>query len=375
MQLVAAIILVVWVLAFVRTILNLTTVPRLSPDAHPSQEPLVSIVIPARNEARVIERTIRALLVQDYSALEVIVVDDRSTDDTAAIARSIADPRLMVIDGEEPPSGWLGKPWALHQGSGLARGELLLFVDADLVYAPGALRAAVAELEATGVAMITLFPRFEMRGFAEQALMPMLPFTALSVMPVWLSNRSTIVGLALGGGSGNLIRRSAFDMTRRFEPLNRAVVDDIALARMVRRNGLRTCVVRADELISVRMYHGAREIIDGFSKNIFFAAGGSLFLAALFLVLMFVFHLLPYVLALTGDRTSIATVVLIIVTRLVLFRSLRYRLDNALFLHPVMVLGWACIFLRSMWITGVRKEVRWRGRIYDAERMRFGAER
>jgi len=375
MQLVAAIILVVWVLAFVRTILNLTTVPRLSPDAHPSQEPLVSIVIPARNEARVIERTIRALLVQDYSALEVIVVDDRSTDDTAAIARSIADPRLMVIDGEEPPSGWLGKPWALHQGSGLARGELLLFVDADLVYAPGALRAAVAELEATGVAMITLFPRFEMRGFAEQALMPMLPFTALSVMPVWLSNRSTIVGLALGGGSGNLIRRSAFDMTRRFEPLNRAVVDDIALARMVRRNGLRTCVVRADELISVRMYHGAREIIDGFSKNIFFAAGGSLFLAALFLVLMFVFHLLPYVLALTGDRTSIATIVLISVTRLVLFRSLRYRLDNALFLHPVMVLGWACIFLRSMWITGVRKEVRWRGRIYDAERMRFGAER
>ena len=133
MQLVAAIILVVWVLAFARTLLNLATVPRLSADAHPSHEPLVSIVIPARNEARVIERTIRALLAQDYSALEVIVVSDRSTDDTAAIARSIADPRLIVVDGEEPPSGWLGKPWALHQGSGLARGEMLLFVDADLI--------------------------------------------------------------------------------------------------------------------------------------------------------------------------------------------------------------------------------------------------
>ncbi len=375
MQLVAAIILVVWVLAFARTILNLATVPRLSADAHPSHEPLVSIVIPARNEARLIERTIRALLAQDYSALEVIVVNDRSTDDTAAIVRSIADPRLIVIDGEEPPSGWLGKPWALHQGSGLARGELLLFVDADLIYAPAALRAAVAELEASGVAMITLLPRFEMRGFAEQALMPMLPFTVFSVMPFWLSNRSTIVGLALGGGSGNLIRRSAFDMTRRFEPLNRAVVDDIALARMVRQNGLPTRAARADELISVRMYHGAREIIDGFSKNIFFAVGGSLVIAALMLVLMFLFHLLPYLLALTGDMTSIATVVLISVTRLVLFRSLRYRLDNALFLHPVMVLGWAYIFLRSMWITGVRKEIRWRGRIYDAERTRFGAER
>ena len=375
MQLVASIILVFWVLAFARTLLNLATVPRLSADAHPPREPLVSIVIPARNEAHVLERTIRALLAQDYAALEVIVVNDRSTDETAAIARSIADARLIVIDGEEPPSGWLGKPWALHQGSGLARGDLLLFVDADLVYAPAALRAAVAELEASGVAMLTLLPRFEMRGFSEQALMPMLAFFAFSVIPLWLSNRSTIVGLAVGGGSGNLIRRSAFDMTRRFEPLNRAVVDDIALARMVRQNGLSTRVARADELISVRMYHGAREIIDGFSKNIFFVMGGSLLLAALMLVLVFLVHLLPYVLAVTGDMTSVATVVLISVTRLVLFRSLRYRLDNALFLHPVMIVGWAWIFLRSMWISGVRKEVRWRGRTYDAERTRFGAER
>jgi 4,4'-diaponeurosporenoate glycosyltransferase len=164
-------------------------------------------------------------------------------------------------------------------------------------------------------------------------------------------------------------------MTRRFEPLNRAVIDDIALARMVRQKGLPTRAVRADELISVRMYHGAREIIEGFSKNIFFAAGGSLVIAAVMLILLLLVHLLPYLLALTGDRTSVATVVLISLTRLVLFRSLRYRLDNALFLHPVMVLGWAYIFLRSMWITGVRKEVRWRGRTYDAARTRFGTGR
>jgi glycosyltransferase involved in cell wall biosynthesis len=375
MQLVAAVVLVVWVLAFARTVLNLATVRRISADARPSRPPLVSVVIPARNEARVIERTVRAFLAQDYSSLEVIVVNDRSTDDTAAIVRSIADPRLIVIDGEEPPSGWIGKPWALHQGSALAQGELLLFVDADLIYAPAALRAAVAELEKSGVAMIALLPRFEMHGFGENVLMPMLAFTCFSVLPLWLSNSSNIVSLALGSGSGNLIRRAAFDMTQRFEPLKGAVVDDIALGRLVRRNGSPTRVVRADDLISVRMYHGAREIIDGFSKNIFFAVGGSLTLGALFLVLMFLCHLFPYALALSGSRIGIATVVLISVTRLVLFRSLRYRLDNALFLHPVMLLGWAYIFLRSMWITGVRKEVRWRGRVYDAARTRFGAER
>jgi glycosyltransferase involved in cell wall biosynthesis len=375
MQLVAAIVLVLWVLAFARTVLNLATVPRLSADAHPLQQPLVSIVIPARNEARVLEQTIRAFLAQDYTALEVIVVNDRSTDETGAIARSIDDPRLIVIDGEEPPAGWLGKPWALHQGSGVARGDLLLFVDADLIYAPATVRAAVAQLELSGVAMIALLPRFDMHGFAENALMPMLAFTVLSVMPVWLSNRSMIVALALGSGSGNLIRRDAFDMALRFEPLRGAVVDDIALARLVRRKGLPTRVVRADDLISLRMYRGAREIIEGFSKNMFIAMGGSFVLGVLMLILMFLFHLLPYVLAVTGDITSVATVILISATRLVLFRSLRYRLDNALFLHPIMVLGWAYLFLRSMWITGVRGEVRWRGRTYDAARTRFGAER
>src|SRR5438105_10174703 len=177
MHVLAAIVLAVWAFVFIQTLINLRVVSRLKRDQTPNAQPLVSIVIPARNEARVIERTVRACLAQDYSALEVIVVNDRSTDDTAAVVRAIDDSRLIVIDGEEPPIGWLGKPWALHQGSGLARGDLLLFVDADLIYAPAALRAAVAELEKSGVAMMALLPHFEMHGFGENVLMPMLAFT------------------------------------------------------------------------------------------------------------------------------------------------------------------------------------------------------
>ena len=177
MQLLSTIILLLWILAFVRTLLNLYLVRRLSADAIPPAYPLVSIVVPARNEARVIERTVRAFLLQDYPSFEVVVVDDRSTDGTGDILRAVADPRLIVVSGEEPPPGWLGKPWALEQGSRRARGELLLFADADIIYSPPAVRSAVAELFRSDAALLALLPYFEMQGFGENVGMAMLPFT------------------------------------------------------------------------------------------------------------------------------------------------------------------------------------------------------
>src|ERR1041385_5282481 len=150
MRLLSALILAGWVLSLFRTVLNLLLVHRLRAQgagAGAQVESFVSIVIPARNEARSIERTLRAFLAQDYANFEVILVDDRSTDGTGDLARALGDPRLVVIAGEEPPPGWLGKPWAMQQGSRAARGELLLFVDADVHYEPPALRAAVAHIE------------------------------------------------------------------------------------------------------------------------------------------------------------------------------------------------------------------------------------
>ena len=123
------------------------------------------------------------------------------------------------------------------------------------------------------------------------------------------------------------------------------------------------------------MYHGLREIVEGFTKNAFAAFGRSYVVALTSVVLTPVFHIFPYVLALTGNPIAIATVVLISVTRLTLFASLRYRLDAALLLHPVMTAVWAWIFLRSTWITGVRGQLHWRGRMYDAAKTRFGPDR
>ncbi len=369
------VLLVMWIAALVRTIINVVTTYRLKPRM-PKRTPLVSIIVPARDEEQSIGQTVRGLLAQTYPALEVIVVDDRSTDGTGAILQEIAaaDSRLVTIHGEEPPAGWLGKPWALHQGSLRARGELLLFVDADVVYQPEAVAAAVARLEETGVAMMTLFPRLGMRGFWEHIAMPNLAVFAFMVLDLWLSNRTRIPVLAIGGGPGNLVGREVYDAAGGHEALKDAVVDDVALARLIRRAGHRTEAVRADDLVYVRMYRGLREVVDGFTKNSFSTFGRSYLLTSFMVFLSIVLHVYPYLAALTGDLAAIATVIVISLTRVVLFTSLGYRLDNAIFGNPLMVLLWMWILIRSTWVTGIRRQLHWRGRMYDAGRTRFGAD-
>jgi chlorobactene glucosyltransferase len=363
--------LVVWSLTFVNTVLNLLLIPRIRAGRASTGpgRPLVSIIIPARNEERTIEATVRSFLSQTYPSFELIVVNDRSTDATGTVLDSIAsgDRRLNVLHGAPPPPAWLGKPWALHQGSRKARGELLLFVDADLVYAPEAISAAVDTLEAGDAAMITLLPHMQFGSFWEHVAMPMLAIAFFMTLPSWLGNRTKSVRLALGGGTGNLIRRSVYDSFGGHESLRTAVVDDIGLARVVRRHGHRTLALRADHLISLRMYHNAREIVEGFTKNMFAALGRSYLLVLFWLVVGLVCSILPYVFALTGDVAAIVTVGLITLSRVLIFSSLRYRLDNAVLAHPLMMSLWAGIMLRSAWMTGVRGQVLWRGRIYEVE--------
>lgn len=318
----------------------------------------------------------RALLAQTYPSLEVIVVDDHSTDGTGAILQRIAaeDPRLVTFRGEDTPAGWLGKPWALHQGSLRAKGDLLLFVDADVIYQPEAVAAAVARIEETGVSMLSLFPRIGMRGFWEHIAMPNLAVMFFTVIDVWLANRTRIPLLGVGGGPGNLVRRGDYENAGGHEALKDAVVDDVALARLMRRAGFRTEAVRADDYVFVHMYRGLREVVDGFTKNCFTTFGRSYTAVAVLSLGSVIVHVLPYVMIFTGDPLWIASVVLATLTRIILFSSLGYRLDNAVFGNPLMVLLWTYILLRSTWITGIRRRLYWRGRTYDASRTRFGAD-
>jgi Glycosyltransferases, probably involved in cell wall biogenesis len=374
-----------WLAALLQTVLNLKLIPKLREGEAPRNELFVSVVIPARDEERTIGETVQCLLAQRYANFEVIVVNDRSSDRTGEILGTIAreSDRLRVVEGVEPPAGWLGKPWALQQGASAARGELLLFVDADIIYAPAALAAAVAYLERTGVAFVALFPYFEMKGFWENVLMPLLPMTGFVFAPAWLASRVRNENLAMGGGPGNLIRRPVYDAISQHESLKNAVIDDIGLARRVHRAGHAVSFVRADDMVSVRMYHGFREIIDGFTKNVYKVIDSIPVVMAMMIGGLAVIAF-PYILALAGlvrltsggvptdaELASFVAIALITLTRVVMFRALRYSTTAALFAYPLSLAVGTYLLARSTFLTGLRGRVTWRGRTYE-KTTRFG---
>jgi len=363
-------------------LINLLALPRLS-RATPADAgaPFLSIVVPARNEERAVAAAVRSLLEQDYSSFEVIVVDDRSTDRTLEILRGLgSDPRLKIVSGAEPPEGWLGKPHALFEGARAARGELLLFVDADVRYRSDAVSRAVGELTAHRADFLALLPRLESGSFWEEVLMPNL-FCAVFFWPTFLINSPWPRWLAAGGGAGNLVRRSAYNAVGGHEALRASVIDDVRLGFAVKRAGFRTRVVLAHDLVAVRMYRGFREIWDGFTKNIAYACSGWLGAGVLALSLLWTVVAIvpPATLLAAAAGAGVApgdvlragvSFVLLIAARAILAGALGEKLWPSV-THPLMAAVWAGLMARSLYHRVVRRSLVWRGRAFDARKAGF----
>jgi chlorobactene glucosyltransferase len=364
--------------------INLAAFPRLSRAANertPGAFPRVSVVIPARNEEKDVERTVRSHLAQNYPDVQVIAVDDCSVDRTLEILRSLAreDPRLTVISGSGPPAGWLGKPHALHVGARAADGELLLFADADVRYDPRAIRDAVVVMEDRGLDLLAFFPRFENRGFWENVLLPFLAVTVF--LGFGFLVRFQRVPLAMGAGAGNLVRRRAYEALGGHAAIRQAVVDDVRLAAVAKRGGFRVAAFRAEDRVAVRMYRGFRQVWDGFTKNLawVFTGPSGVVLFALTVLLLAVAMAPAAVLlaAMVGApvpavdiRLAVTLFVSSILVRAILARALQAPLWPAT-THPIMAAVWAGLLGRSLFHRFVRKRLTWRGREYDARRARF----
>jgi len=261
----------VGVLAF---ILFVARLPRelLSPSGARAPEPLVSVIVPARNEAVNIETCVRSLTASSHPAFEVLVVDDRSEDGTAEIVRSIAAGnarQLRLVKGAELPSGWLGKPWACHQGAVAAEGELLLFTDADTRHAPDLLARAVAGLREEGAGLMTLVGKQLMESFWERLVQPQIFMLMLFRFPRFeLTAKSRNWREAIANGQYMLFTRIAYDAIGGHEAVKGEVVEDLVLAQRVKRAGLRLSIRGALEGLATRMYRSLGQLVEGWSKNI-----------------------------------------------------------------------------------------------------------
>jgi chlorobactene glucosyltransferase len=339
-------------------IISTLTFPRLGQRPAIKQHPRVSVLIPARNEAGVIGHTVRRLLAQTYPEFDIFVLDDNSTDDTAAVARAAAgdDPRLKILSGEPLPPGWLGKNWACHQLAQAAQGDLLIFTDADVIWSPEALAALVAEMERSDADLLTVWPTQITVTWSERLVVPLMALVILGYLPLPLVNHTRWASFAAANGQLLAFRREAYNAVGGHESVRGEIVEDIVLARRAKQHGLRLWMTDGAGVISCRMYQNWSNVRDGYAKNIIAGYGNSVFwlaVATVFHWLIFLFPWLWLAFGWRGDSIGWPLWPLLLIglgigARMLTAAATRQRLNDALLL-PVSTLLMTRIAAQAVW--------------------------
>ena len=227
--------------------------------------PVVSVIVPARNEEACLARCLESLVQQRGIGFEIIVIDDGSSDGTRRIAESF--PEVRVVEAASLPPGWSGKTNAMLAGARAAKGEWLLFTDADTVHLPGSLPRAVAEAKQHGAALLSYSPEQEVHGFLQKAVMPVIfAELAASYRPSQVSNPASPVAAA--NGQYLLISREAYDAVGSHAAIARSLLEDVALARAVKASGRKIFFRFGADAVRTCMYRSFSELRDGWTKNL-----------------------------------------------------------------------------------------------------------
>ena len=337
-------------------------------------KPAVSVLVPARNEAAAIEPCVRAILASRDVELEVVVLDDASTDGTDAIVRQLAeqDARVRLIRGRPLPSGWCGKQHACAQLAEAATHETWVFLDTDVLLSTDAVRRCVAFLDASQASLVSGFPRQMTGSFLEWLLLPLIHFVLLGFLPIARSRMDNSPGLAAGCGQLFITRRGDYLRAGGHTAIRASLHDGIKLPRAFRRAGLRTDIFDATDIASCRMYTRSLDVWKGLSKNATEGIGSPATIVP-FTILLAGGQMLPWVLVAWGLATgwqgwpawtvaaALVAVALSSLPRILAAGRFRQSFASVL-AHPLGVL----VFLAIQWVALGRRllglQTSWRGR-------------
>ncbi len=283
---------------------NIFYLPRLAPKRPPdvgtAPWPLISILVPARNEEPNIWRCVDSLLNQNYPNFEVIVLNDGSTDQTAGILQKLKAlhtraGRLRIVDGRPLPAGWIGKCWACHQLSDEAKGEWLLFTDADTNHRAGALTAAFLLAEERHADLVSLWPHQVTDSAGERLVVPLIQLILVGYCPLWLIDTVRSPRMVAACGQYMLWKKESYRKAGGHEAVKSHLVEDVGLAARVMKENMRLVNADATEAVSTRMYRSFHELWLGLTKNFYTGFGGRPLPFFVFLFFQTLPLLLPWV--------------------------------------------------------------------------------
>ena len=349
--------------------------------------PRVSIIVPARNEAEHIEAALRSLLQLDYPEYEVIAVDDRSEDETGGILDRLQSEwkgkgeathhLLKVLHVTELPLGWLGKTHAMWQAGKQAIGDWLLFTDADVVFRTDALRRAMVCAEQEQADHLVLFPTLVMKSVGERMMQAFFQSQFVFVHRPWKvadpKSRD-----AIGVGAFNLIRRGVYEKLGTYQRLRMAVLDDMKLGEVVKKEGYRQRIVFGKDLLRLRWVVGTRGMVHNLTKNFFAILHYSTSFAALAVLGILVVNLGPFIGLIFASGWSYAGYVLALIALALTYVGMSWHSDIPpayVLLHPIGAILFTYAIVRSVVLTLVRGGVVWRGTWYSlADLRKFSSE-
>jgi hypothetical protein len=346
----------------------------------PGPFPALTVVVPCRDEARGVDAAVRSLLAQDLPDLQVVAVDDRSTDGTGELLDRLAarDARLEVIHVAALPPGWLGKNHACAAGARRARGGWILFTDGDVVFAPGALRRALGAATARRLGHLAVAPTFVAPGFAERAFVTAFAALLAPALRLWELPRAGTRAF-FGVGAFNLVRRDAYEAAGGHARIPLEVVDDVKLGLLLRRSGVPQGAA-ASGLVSVRWQHGLAPSVAGLVKNAFAAVEYRLPVALAGAAGLLLLGAGPVVLAAAAPSAAARGVALAALAVSVLHHARAARAQAGArgaegLLMPACATVLGAVLLGSALAARARGAVLWRGTRYPLDEVRSGCLR
>ena len=341
---------------------------------------LVSILIPARNEESSIRECLEALRTQQYDPLEIIVLDDNSTDSTPQIIKSIANPdaRIRMIDGVVAPDGWIGKQWACEQLYKEAKGKYLLFVDADTVLAQDTVSAAVYESRNKGIDLLTVVPQRIASCVTERILYPFVDWAIFCWMPMTTAHKVKNPYLSAAFGQFMLFTRDAYEKIGRHSAIRNNPLDDITLGRIIKKHGLKWMLMEGVGSVKVNAYPGNVETFKSLSRSIFPVFNYSITVFAMFSIVLLavgfipIYDLVSKFITSSGNMDinfiSVLSVVLIAVSWSVICRKYNHSMWVVVCYHVSIAIIWL-VALYSM-ISYIFNFTNWKNRKIIKQKIR-----